>query len=144
MVDAEVKKLHTFNGEDHEDFSVWLEQIQETLKCRKFLHCLEKNPAEGAYFTVPAGESDGDKKTREAKIQKREEEDFEVMEIIFKRLGNDQFRMLKDEPSVKCVVDKLIELHTKSRPSQRNYLHKKLQNLQGAAGIFEIWVLNIF
>jgi hypothetical protein len=52
------------------------------------------------------------------------------MEFILERLGNDQFRLVKDEPSSKCVVDKLVELHTKNGPSQRSYLRKKLQNLQ--------------
>jgi hypothetical protein len=31
-VDAEVKKLYIFNGEDHEDFSVWLGGTKVTLK----------------------------------------------------------------------------------------------------------------
>jgi hypothetical protein len=87
----QVLKDEIFNGSD---FQVWRSRIHNLLKRRNLLATLEKAPHEEDYFTEPANESQVEQEIRQARLNLRLSQEEEALELIQRRLDNQQFKLV--------------------------------------------------
>jgi hypothetical protein len=90
---------------------------------------LEKTPEEEDFSKAVQGETDADKKSREAKLKKRMEDDGLAMELMVNRLGDDPFRLVAHEKTAKEMMMKLTQRYLRSGPSVRRCLRRQLSHL---------------
>ena len=115
---------------DGKDYAVWKARLENLFKRRKLLCVLEKRPQEEHYFLEPENETADEKETRSALVNVRISLEEEALEIIHRRLDNEQFKKVIELTTVKDIISKFDSLYKRTGPQVRSHLRDQLQGLK--------------
>ena len=115
---------------DGRDYNVWKARLCNLFKRKKLACVLNRSPEEEPYFVENPDESAEEKAARCALVKNRENQEEEAVEMIHRRLDNEQFKKVIGILTVKGIIEKFDMFYKRSGPQVRAHLRDQMQGLK--------------